>query len=163
MRTSAGFRVATALVVAFALSVPRLVPASGEVAPRRAGALRRWLAAAPYRRTWVAEPAAHASAGPHGGRVRTWYDPVLVADLRAGATTFRRKAAMVKELYASEEDAMPVAWSVMRKVARRSGADGRGWLFFEGGTSGGIFGRGLRVCTGCHEDGVDYLLSEFRP
>jgi hypothetical protein len=136
--------------------------AAGELPPRRRAALVRWLEDAPYRATWVAEPAAHPSAGAHGGSVRTWYSPVLVEDLAGGASTFRRNAAMVKELYGG--DGAVVAWAVMRKVARRSGPNGRGWLFFEGTAArGGFFGRGVPLCARCHAEGTDFLRSEFRP
>ena len=55
------------------------------VPPRSKGALLAWLRAGTYRVTYVAEPAAHASA-VHGRQVRTWYSPTLVEDLRAGRT-----------------------------------------------------------------------------
>jgi len=54
----------------------------------------------------------------------------------------------------------------MRKLRRRSGASGNGWLFYEalGGPSGGaLFGRGHAACVPCHRQGADYLLSDFRP
>ena len=35
------------------------------------------------------------------------------------------------------------------------------WL--NGTNSAFSFGRGLPVCTGCHQTGVDYLRSAFRP
>ncbi len=72
---------------------------------------------------------------------------------------------MVKELYAGHLD-RPTGYAVMVKVRRRSGATGRGWLCYEtlDGTNGtASFGRGLRLCTGCHRSGVDFLRSECRP
>jgi hypothetical protein len=80
-------------------------------------------------------------------------------------TPFRKGAAMVKELWFGGGD-RPLGYSVMRKVRRRSGVSGRGWLFYEtlDGTNGGaLFGRGLGVCTGCHQAGVDFLRSALRP
>jgi hypothetical protein len=73
---------------------------------------------------------------------------------------------MVKELYLNGPGAPPVGYAVMRKLRSRSGATGRGWLFYEtfdGTNDDAAFGRGLPVCTGCHRSGVDYLLSPFRP
>jgi hypothetical protein len=131
--------------------------------PTRGGAIFRWLKDGTYRSTHVAEPAVHPSLGPHGGNVRTWYNPVLVEDLAAGRTTFRKGAAMVKELYFDGTTDV-IGWAVMRKVRARS-AGGRGWWFFETFDGRGTVarGRGAGVCTGCHAEGVDYLRSAFRP
>ena len=137
--------------------VAGVVSADDDVPPRSRGALLAWLKVGTYRATYVAEPAAHASA-VHG-QVRTWYSPTLVEDLRAGRTVFRKRAAMVKELDAG-------GWAVMRKVRRRSGRRGGGWLFYETLDATGrdaYFGRGLAVCAGCHRDGTDFLRSSFRP
>ena len=135
-----------------------VVLADDGVPPRSRGALLAWLRAGTYRATYVAEPAAHDSA-VHGRQVRTWYSPTLVEDLRARRTVFRKRAAMVKELDAG-------GWAVMRKVRRRSGRRGGGWMFYETLDATGrdaYFGRGLAVCAGCHRDGTDFLRSAFRP
>jgi len=139
--------------------------AAGELPPRRRGPLLAWLQAFTYRATYVGEPAVHASNTAHGANVRTYYSPVLVEDLQAGRPTFRKGAAMVKELYFSGTEDV-IGWSVMRKLRNRSGATGRGWLFYEtldGSNDGAFYGRGKPICTGCHADGTDYLLSPFRP
>jgi hypothetical protein len=140
--------------------------AGSDLPPRRKGALLSWLRSGAYRATYVPEPAVHTSAiGVHGQNVRTWYGPVLVEDLRAGRSVFRKGAAMVKELYLGGQGEV-VGWAVMRKLRRRSGLTGRGWLFYEsvdGTNDGAIFGRGRRICTGCHGSGTDYLRSDFRP
>jgi hypothetical protein len=152
---------AVALVLALGLAAPA---AAGQAPPAGKQALLRWLRAGTYRQTYTPEPAVHRSlSNAHGLNVRTWYSPVLAEDLRAGRVPFRRGAAMVKELYATgEEDVL--GWSVMRKLRRKSGRRGKGWLFSERLPGGGsFFGRGLPVCTGCHAAGVDYLLSPFRP
>lgn len=139
---------------------------SMSVPPRRKGALLSWLKAGTYQSTFTPEPEPHASAAAHGPYVRTWYSPVLVEDLAAGRSTFRKGAAMVKEFYLRGPDEPPVGYSVMRKLRSRSGPTGRGWLFYEafdGSNASALFGRGLGACTGCHQTGVDYLRSEFRP
>jgi len=151
--------------LALVLLLAGVASAADNVPPRRKPALVQWLAAGAYRQDYVAEPAVHPSAGPHGGAARTWYSPTLVDDLRAGRTRFRRGAAMVKELDQGG-GAEPVGWAAMRKLRRRSGATGRGWLFYEAFDAtgdGAIFGRGNRLCAGCHRQGVDYLRSDFRP
>ena len=95
--------------------------------PRKKAALRAWLASGAYRAAYTPEPAAHPSA-PHGTSVRTWYSPTLVSDLRAGRTVFGKGAAMVKEIYAGDTIE---GWATMRKLKRKSGRTGKGWLFYD--------------------------------
>jgi hypothetical protein len=138
---------------------------AGDLPPRGKARLLRWLEAGTYRLNYVPEPALHPSTPAHGVNVRTWLSPRLVEDLAAGRPTFRRGAAMVKELYFAG-DTEVVGWSVMRKLRRRSGRTGRGWFFYEsfdGTNATAIAGRGVRVCTSCHAAGEDFLLSPFRP
>jgi hypothetical protein len=136
------------------------------IPPRKRRKLLNWLNAGSYRDLYSAEPEVHDSLGPHGGKVLTYYNPILVEDLRAGRTVWSRGAAMVKELYTSDASAVR-GYSVMIKVAADSGPNGEGWLFYETfditGGSAAYYGRGLRLCANCHDGGVDYLLSEFRP
>jgi hypothetical protein len=150
--------------VALAAVLLAVHTASAQAPPAAKRPLLRWLQDGAYRQTYTPEPAVHRSlTTAHGLNVRTWYDQTLVDDLRAGRTTFRKGAAMVKELYAGG-DQQVVGWAVMRKLRRASGARGQGWLFYERLPGGGdFFGRGLGVCTGCHGAGTDYLLSPFRP
>jgi len=156
------------LAVAVATVLTSVAAASRGAPPRGKRALLQWLSAGTYREQFVGEPAVHASTAEgraHGLNVRTYYNPTLVDDLRTGRSTFRKGAAMVKELYLDDGD-RPRGYAVMIKVRRRSGASGRGWLFYEtlDGTNRAVyFGRGLGVCTGCHRLGMDFLRSEFRP
>jgi len=156
------------LAVAVATVLTSVAGASSDVPPRGKRALLRWLKTGIYRERFVGEPEVHPSTAEgrvHGLNVRTYYDPILVDDLRAGQSTFRKGAAMVKELYFDSVD-RPLGYSVMIKVRQRSGVSGRGWLFYEtlDGTNRAVsFGRGLGVCTGCHQSGVDFLRSGFRP
>ncbi len=146
--------------------VAHVAGAERDAPPRRKGALLNWLRAGRYRASYVPEPAVHPSvSGAHGLNVRTYYSPILVDDLRAGRPVFRKGAAMVKELYFNGREQV-IGYSVKRKVRRRSGLAGRGWLFYEtldGSNRGAFFGRGLGLCTGCHQSGVDFLRSDFRP
>jgi hypothetical protein len=139
--------------------------ASPDVPPRDRGALLRWLRAQAYRATYTAEPGVRPSVPAHGQNVRVYYSPRLVEDLGTGRVPFRKGAAMVKELYFGGTDTV-AGWSVMRKLKRRSGSGGRGWIFYEsfdGTNDGAFYGRGLGICTSCHAEGTDYLLSPFRP
>ena len=150
----------TALLLVLAISA-----AASDLPPRRKGPLLAWLRSSAYRATYTPEPAVRPSMTAHGANVRTYYSPTLVEDLRTGRATFRKGAAMVKELYFSGTEEV-VGWSVMRKLRGQSGPRGRGWLFYEtlDGTNRGVFyGRGKALCVGCHVDGTDFLLTPFRP
>ncbi|HJQ83876.1 MAG TPA: hypothetical protein VKA21_07370 [Candidatus Binatia bacterium] len=151
-------------VLALAAALGGVASAEENLPPRRKPALLAWLQAGAYRLDYVPEPAVHPSAGPHGAGVLTWYGPILVDDLRAARTRFTKGAAIVKELY--DADGALVGWAAMRKVRRRSGSTGRGWLFYETFDlvhGAGYYGRGHPTCAGCHRQGVDYLRSTFRP
>jgi hypothetical protein len=152
---------AVALVLLTAFPVAAADPL---LPPRRPAALVAWLEAGSYR-GWTPEPAVRPSFTAHGRNVRTWLSPVLVEDLRAGRTAFRKGAAMVKELYFEGQEQV-VGYSVMRKVRKRSGRLGKGWYFFEtfdGATPVVRPGRGTPVCVSCHRAGEDYYLLGFRP
>ena len=121
----------TLLVTCAVVALADVAGAARDVPPRRKQALLEWLRAASYRATYVPEPDVHASAsGAHGLNVRTYYNPILVDDLRAGRVRFRKGAAMVKELYFGGREQV-IGYSVMRKLRRRSGTTGKGWLFYE--------------------------------
>jgi hypothetical protein len=153
-------RVVTVLLLLLATA-----SAAGDLPPRRKGPLLAWLRSGVYRATYTPAPAVRPSATAHGANVRTYYSPTLVEDLGTGRATFRKGAAMVKELYFAGTEEV-VGWAVMRKMRAQSGPRGRGWLFYEtlDGTNRGVFfGRGKPVCVGCHADGTDFLLTPFRP
>ena len=136
-----------------------------DIPPTKKKQLLRWLKAGNYRETYSAESEVHESTGPHGGNVRTYYNSVLVGDLKDGKTVFSKGAAMVKELYFDGKEEV-IGYAVMIKVRKNSGNSGQGWLFYEsfdGTNKDAIFGRGLSECADCHSVGVDFLRSSFRP
>lgn len=134
------------------------------IPPTKRKAMLAWLQEKRYLEGYVAEPAVHPSSGPHGGNVRTFFNTILSEDLRAGRTSFRKGAAMVKELYFGSTDTVR-GYAVMVKVKKKAGASGQGWLFMESfnGTQADFYGRGIGLCADCHGAGTDFLLSEFRP
>lgn len=126
--------------------------------PTEAAALLAWLQEGRYR-DWAAESASHPSAGPHGGRVRTFLDPALFASLDAADTSHPAGAAAVKELYFNGDTVR--GWAVMVKLQADSD-DGRGWYWYETFGSGApLEGVGLGVCTGCHASGRDFVRIPF--
>lgn len=135
------------------------------VPPTKKKKLLKWLKAGNYLETYTAEPEIHVSTGPHGGNVRTYYNPILVDDLNEGKTKLSRCATMIKELYFSGEEEV-IGYAVMIKVKKKSRKKGKGWLFYEtfdGTNEDASYGKGISECADCHRDGVDYLLSDFRP
>jgi hypothetical protein len=104
--------------------------------------------------SWPSEPEAHASAGPHGGRVRTWVNPTLAASLRAGATTHPAGSVAVKELYGSGTTI--TGWAI--DVKRDDGV----WVFWEGflpQLDQFYFVGVNNLCGRCHQGGVDTVLT----
>lgn len=135
------------------------------IPPTNKKKLLKWLKAGTYLEIYTAEDQVHDSVGPHGGNVRTYYNPILVEDLQANKTVFRKGSTMVKELYFDGEEEV-VGYAVMTKVRKKSGDEGQGWLFYEtfdGTNNGAIFGKGLEECADCHSTGIDFLRSDFRP
>ena len=143
-----------------ALSSLQVIP------PTKRRKLVAWLKAGTYKKLFTAEPSVDRSSGPHGGNVRTFYNPILTEDLKAGKNVWRSGAAMVKELYLSGKDEVK-GYAVMVKVSDSSGANGEGWVFLEtfdiNSPGSGFYGRGIGICSNCHSGGVDYLLDSFRP
>jgi hypothetical protein len=79
------------LALCAAMQLAQAATAGGDLPPRGKRALLRWLRAGLYRERFVGEPEVHASTvegRAHGLNVRTYYDPVLVGDLRAPAARF---------------------------------------------------------------------------
>jgi hypothetical protein len=110
-------------------------------------------------KSWTAEPMAHPSAGPHSGPVRTFFNDVVAASLRAGTTPHPRGSILVKELM-SEGDTV-AGYAIDVKIKDGDGADT--WLFCEvfGPDSTGYYGVANSTCTGCHSGGQDYVLTSL--
>lgn len=128
--------------------------------PEGGDALLAWLEGGNYE-LWLGEPEPHASSGPHG-RVRVLVNETLADSLGDGTTMHPHCAATVKELYGEADDRVH-GWAVMLKLDDESDS-GRNWYWYEylDGTTH-IDSPGAGSCTGCHADGDDYYLSEFRP
>jgi hypothetical protein len=108
---------------------------------------------------WPAESGAHPSTGPHFGQVRTWVNPTLHASLEAGGSTHPVGSVAVKELYGDSGDTA-LGYSVMVKVSPGSGGDTWYWNeTYNGSVYASSVGAGL--CTGCHADGADFILTPF--
>jgi hypothetical protein len=101
---------------------------------------------------WAAEPAFHASSGPHARAVRVYYGPTAARALSAAAETFPKGAAVVKEFEGG-------GWAFWIKVDTDSD-EGRGFYWYEQ-VNDKIYGnaRGSADCVGCHSTGHDFLLS----
>lgn len=121
--------------------------------------LEQWLVAGAYK-GWLAESQIHASAGPHGGNVRTFVNAALAQSLADEAATHPQGAATVKELYGGGTDTI-IGWAVMVKLAPDS-AGGDGWYWYER-LDATVYAddTGVGLCTGCHGGGADYVLTPY--
>lgn len=134
-----------------------MMTAQGPI-PTDAAALGDWLEGFGYLQ-WDAESSVHPSTGPHFGGVRTFLSPELVTSLQAGNAEHPMGSATVKELYGDGD--VILGWSVSVKLAADS-AGGDNWYWYELYDGSVIAeGEGVGVCTGCHGDGTDYVLTPF--
>lgn len=104
-------------------------------------------------RSWHAEPAPHATRGPHGTRVRTFINDALFDSLAAKASSHPPGASAVKELFSGDS---VTGWAVDTKAS-----DGV-WEYFEGfePTLDQYRFRGPgNLCANCHASGVDSVLT----
>lgn len=136
--------------------------AGGEAVPTSGAELFDYLKAGGYL-GFPAESAPHASAGPHGGKVRTYVNPSLKASLQAGNAEHPAGAAAVKELHQSSDTVQ--GWAVMVKTEAASDG-GDGWYWYEiysatDPSSPVADGNGVALCYNCHASGKDYFLSPF--
>jgi hypothetical protein len=109
---------------------------------------------------WLAEPAVHASGGPHGP-VRVFFNDTSVASLRADNAVHPVGTILVKEVYAPDGKEL-VAHALNVKVEAGPGKDT--WLYFEGALpayKNNFYGRGHETCHGCHEAGKDYVTTSL--
>lgn len=132
--------------------------------PTETGALQAWLATRAYT-CWAHEGAVHASAGPHGGNVKTFANAVVLRSLVGNEESHRPGSALVKELYGQGTGEV-TGWAVSVKVDADS-QSGQGWYWYEVfGTapdaSAPFQGLGHPTCTGCHAAGHDYVLTPLR-
>lgn len=132
-------------------------PPTGDV-PTDGATLAPWLSSESYS-GWAAESAIHDQTGtsPHG-RVRTYFNDTLNASFDAGNTNHTVGSAAVKELY----DAMDtrLGWAVMVKVS--DGEDANSWYWYlDNGNMVAADGNGVGLCEGCHNPGVDRVLTAY--
>ena len=126
--------------------------------PTCADELAAWLKEGRYA-SWAAEPAPHASTGPHFGRVRTFVNAALDGSL-PGDGPHPVGSAAVKELYGDGETVL--GWSVMVRVDATAGGSGWWWSEdFGGKTYASSVGASL--CTGCHSAGKDFVRTPWPP
>lgn len=108
-------------------------------------------------KNWKAESAVHDSIGPHG-KVKSYFNSVLVDSLKAKASTHPLKSVAVKELYSSDGITLK-GYALEAKL--EAGQAGNGWLWFEGTLPNlnEYYGKGLSACTNCHSSGSDFVTS----
>jgi hypothetical protein len=110
-------------------------------------------------KAFARESAVHASTGPHGGRVLTYVNDVLVDSLTRGDAEHPRCAASIKELFLGHDEVS--GWAVFVKTEDAS-AKGKGYYWLEitstrSGRSADYEGQGIGICVGCHSAGRDFF------
>lgn len=135
---------------------------NGGAVPTSGAELFPWLQANKYA-SFEAESGQHASTGPHGGKVRTFLNPILFDALKNGSTNFPVGAASVKELWGNGSKLL--GWAVFVKTHADS-MGGNGFYWYEiyntaDPTNPVADGNGVGLCTGCHSTGTDFFLSPF--
>jgi hypothetical protein len=125
------------------------------VPPDQLDALIEWLESGGYVE-WDAESSIHASAGPHFGNVRTFFNLALSGSFAAGSTDHPMGAAAVKELYGPGNALR--GWAAMVKRPQDAGA----WYWFEI-YDGTLYADAvsLSLCENCHGAGTDQVLTPF--
>ena len=132
---------------------------SGQGIPTTGDALLSWLQQGNYS-TWQAESAKHDSLGPHFGGVRTFINDTLSQSLSASATSHKKGAAAVKELFGMTGDKV-LGWAVWVKVEDDS-AMGQGIYWYEFYNDQPFADdTGVAGCSGCHAAGTDYFRSNY--
>lgn len=142
------------------VAAPRL---DADAVPTDPAATQAWLQAFAYR-TWSPQTEIRAT-GEHGGE-RLYFNHLLAASVKAGATEHPIGAAAVRELYSGDLRRLK-GFALMVKTGP-SGPVGEGWFWFE------IFGttaeaeptvaeHGARGCVGCHAHAVDFVPSPDTP
>lgn len=130
-----------------------------EAVPTNADALFAYLQAGSYE-GFAAEPAVHASSGPHG-QVRSFFNASLAASLTANENAHAVGAATVKELHSSQ---VLSGWAVMVKTG--AGSTANDWYYYEVLSTTDesevvADGAGVSLCANCHAGGTDYILTSF--
>lgn len=95
--------------------------------------------------------------------MRTFLSPGLLASLQQGDSAYPKEATAIKELYGSGNSV--TGWAVGIKLANDSDG-GRAWYWYEvfstqPGARPAFVGRGLPLCSNCHRDGRDYVLTPY--
>jgi len=109
-------------------------------------------------KSWAAEPSIHETRAPHGARVRVFFNPIVEASLRSGATVHPVGSMTLKELYNADDTLRGYAIA----VKDREGDEANNWVWYEsfGDYSNPEFHRrGHPTCANCHDQGRDYVTS----
>ena len=110
---------------------------------------------------WKAEPRVHRSSGPHG-MVRTFINDTLYNSQQAGNSIHTVGSIAVKELYDPSGRNL-TGYAYEKKI--KASSDDESWLWYEDldiSTSRvDFYGTDVRVCTGCHSSGDDYVLTRL--
>lgn len=132
--------------------------------PSSPSALNAWLHTGAYK-SYPHESAPHVSSGPHASEVQVYLTPNLDTSLQAGDAQHPSCSAAIKEFYGKGGGGGLTGWAVSVKLAPAS-SGGQNWYWYEifsttPGASPSSSGDGISVCTGCHSQGKDFILTTY--
>lgn len=131
--------------------------------PQDAAAVESWLAAGSYKQ-WACEADIHVARDPSPHGFNRICSNDLIAANASAETDWPKGAAAVKELYAAEDDDVPVGYAVYLKLEADS-AGGANWYWYERvpldseaphdaqgvvADGRGESGPAQTICVGCH-------------
>jgi len=163
---SAGTVLAVLATICSNVPVPADAADSAETIPADADHLFAYLQAGKYKAFAAQESDRHPSAGPHtkvGNDVRVFMNAALAQSLESAAEQHPAGAGVVKEMFNQEGKVR--GWAVAIKTQADS-QDGEGWYWYEVKSTTDnsrpvAAANGVKLCTGCHVLGQDFVLSAF--
>ena len=144
------------------------LPACDSSVPVEVEALFAYLQEKKYESFKTRDSEAHPSAGPHlkvGEPVEVFFSDSVVKSLSGDYTDHPKGAAIVKEIYSPDKSKL-TGWAVSVKTEEKS-EGGKGWFWVEFTSTTDSSkqalpaGNGVKLCTGCHLKGKDFVLSKL--
>lgn len=135
--------------------------------PTEIGELFAYLKAGKYKDFPVSDKETYKSRGPHakfGRPVRVFFDAAIAKSLSMEGTTHAAGSSVVKEMFKKDGTTLD-GWAVMTKT-RENSDKGKGWFWSEIILTDAepkivAAGNGVRLCSGCHSRGKDFVLSKL--
>ncbi len=135
--------------------------------PTEVDELFAYLKAGKYKDFPISDKETYKSRGPHakfGRPVRVFFDAAIAKSLTIKDSKHPTGSSLVKEMYKKDGTTLE-GWAVMTKTQENSDK-GKGWFWSEIILTDAepkivAAGNGVRLCSGCHSRGKDFVLSKL--